>query len=60
VIAEDMSGGWFPSGDDARRISKRLFPKARIEEVDDGMISRPDLFASIVRRITSRARAATP
>ena len=59
LFSERMSGGWFPAGDEARRISRRLFPEAHVEEVDDGMISRPDQFASIVRRITSKARAAT-
>jgi pimeloyl-ACP methyl ester carboxylesterase len=59
LYSETMSGGWFPSGDEARRISQRLFPQAHVEEVDDGMISRPDQFASIVRRITSKARSTT-
>lgn len=54
---EHMSGGWFPAGEEARRISNRLFPEAHVEEVADGMISRPDLFGSVVRRITSKARS---
>jgi hypothetical protein len=57
LYAEGMSGGWFPSGEEARRISSRLFPEAHVEEIDDGMISRPDLVGGVVRRITSRARA---
>jgi pimeloyl-ACP methyl ester carboxylesterase len=57
LYSENMSGGWFPSGEEARRISRRLFPKAHVEEVEDGMISRPDLIGGIVRRITSKARA---
>jgi len=52
-----MSGGWFPAGEEARRISNRLFPEAHVEKVADGMISRPDLFGSVVRRITSKARS---
>ena len=59
LVSEHMSGGWFPAGDEGLRISRRLFPKAHVEEVDDGMISRPDQFGDIVRRITSKARAAT-
>lgn len=58
LYAEGMSGGWFPSGEEARRISSRIFPEAHVEEIDDGMISRPDLVGAVVRRITSRARAA--
>jgi hypothetical protein len=57
LISENMSGGWFPAGDEGLRISRRLFPEAHVEEVDDGMISRPDQFGGIVRRITSKARA---
>ncbi len=60
LYAENMSGGWFPAGEEARRTSNRLFPEAHVEEVDDGMISRPDLVGDVVRRITSKARAATP
>jgi pimeloyl-ACP methyl ester carboxylesterase len=59
LYSENMSGGWFPSGDEARRIAERLFPQAHVEEVDDGMISRPDQFAGIVRRITAKARSTT-
>jgi pimeloyl-ACP methyl ester carboxylesterase len=58
LVSEHMSGGWFPAGDEGLRISRRLFPQAHVEEVDDGMISRPDQFGEIVRRITSKARAA--
>jgi pimeloyl-ACP methyl ester carboxylesterase len=57
LVSENMSGGWFPAGDEGLRISRRLFPEAHVEEVDDGMISRPDQFRGIVRRITSKARA---
>jgi pimeloyl-ACP methyl ester carboxylesterase len=59
LYSENMSGGWFPAGEEARRLSERLFPEAHVEEIDDGMISRPDLVAGVVRRITSNARAAT-
>ena len=59
LYSENMSGGWFPAGEEARRISLRLFPEAHVEEIDDGMISRPDLVGGVVRRITSKARAAT-
>jgi pimeloyl-ACP methyl ester carboxylesterase len=59
LYAENLSGGWFPAGEEGRRLSRRLFPDAHVEEVDDGMISRPDLVARVVRRITSKAGAAT-
>ena len=59
LYSENLSGGWLPSGEEARRMSERLFPEAHVEEVDDGMISRPDLVGGVVRRITANARAAT-
>jgi pimeloyl-ACP methyl ester carboxylesterase len=59
LVSDGISGGWFPAGDEGRRLSRRLFPDAHVEEVDDGMISRPDLVASVVRRVTSKARSAT-
>jgi pimeloyl-ACP methyl ester carboxylesterase len=57
LYSDNMSGGWFPSGEEARRVGCRLFPEAHIEEVDDGMVSRPDLVAAVIRRITAEARA---
>jgi hypothetical protein len=59
LVSEGTTGGWFPAGTEAMRISRRLFPMAHVEELDDGIISRPDLFAGVVRRLTSEARAAT-
>jgi hypothetical protein len=58
LYSEEMSGGWFPAGEEARRMSERLFPDAHVVEVDDGMISRPDQVGGVVRRITANARAA--
>ena len=60
LYAEGITGGWFPAGEEGRRLARRLFPEAHVEEVDDGMISRPDLTGAFVRRVTSKARAATP
>jgi len=59
LYSDDMAGGWFPSGEEANRVARRLFPDAHVEEVDDGVISRPDLVAAVVRRITANTRAAT-
>jgi hypothetical protein len=58
LYAEGMTGGWFPAGEEGRRLARRLFPDAHVEEVEDGMISRPDLVAGFVRRVTSKGRAA--
>jgi pimeloyl-ACP methyl ester carboxylesterase len=59
LYSDNMSGGWFPAGEEARRFNRRLFPEAHVEEVEDGMISRPDLVSAVVRRITANLRAAT-
>jgi pimeloyl-ACP methyl ester carboxylesterase len=59
LYSDDMSGGWFPAGEEGRRLARRLFPEAHVEGIEDGMISRPDLTADVVRRVTSRTRATT-
>jgi pimeloyl-ACP methyl ester carboxylesterase len=58
LYAEGMTGGWFPAGEEGRRLARRLFPEAHVEEIEDGMISRPDLVGAFVRRVTANARAA--
>ena len=42
-----------------RRICRAL-PEAHVERVDDGLISRPDQVAGVVRRITATVRAGRP
>lgn len=42
---------WFPAA--ALDRTRELLPEAHIEEVEDGPISRPDLTAAVVRRITA-------
>jgi pimeloyl-ACP methyl ester carboxylesterase len=60
LYSDDLTGGWFPAGEEGRQLARRLFPDAHVESIEDGMISRPDLTGAIVRRATSRARATTP
>jgi hypothetical protein len=57
--SENMGGGWFPTGEEAMRLSRRLFPDAHVEQIEDGIMSRPDATAAVVRRITAPLRAAT-
>jgi pimeloyl-ACP methyl ester carboxylesterase len=47
-----MFGGnmWFPP--ELAETFRRDVPDARVEEIEDGAVSRPDLTAGIVRRIT--------
>jgi hypothetical protein len=56
--AQDTGGGWFPAGRQAAELSRKLFPDAHVEQIDDGIVSRPDLTAAVVRRVTAPLRAA--
>jgi pimeloyl-ACP methyl ester carboxylesterase len=51
LYSEETGGGWFPAGEEGRRLARRLFPAAHVEEVEDGIMSRPDLTAAVVREI---------
>src|SRR6266511_1498439 len=39
--AEGFGGGWFPCGRDLEELVDTVLPKAHLEEIDDGMVSRP-------------------
>lgn len=56
LYSDDAGGGWFPVGEEGRRLARGLFPEAQVEKIEDGIISRPDLTAAAVRRITSALR----
>jgi hypothetical protein len=58
LCAENTGGGWFPAGREAARLSRQLFPEAHVEEIEEGVVSRPDLTAAVVRRVTAPLRAA--
>lgn len=57
LSADSTGGGWFPAGREAVELGRRLFPEAHVEEIEDGIISRPDLTAAVVRRVTAPLRA---
>jgi pimeloyl-ACP methyl ester carboxylesterase len=53
-----LHGGMDPLFEGALRPRVvELFPKANLEQVEDGPISRPDLTAARVRRLTGRAQS---
>jgi pimeloyl-ACP methyl ester carboxylesterase len=52
-----LGGGWFPTGRELESIVARTLPEANLEQVDDGMMSRPDQTAAVVRRITTKVQA---
>jgi pimeloyl-ACP methyl ester carboxylesterase len=56
-FSENMGGGWFPAGREAIRLSRELLPDAHVSAVEDGIVSRPDLTAAVVRRVTAPVSA---
>jgi pimeloyl-ACP methyl ester carboxylesterase len=46
---------WFPQ--DTTDISRKVLPEANVEDVPDGPVSRPDITAGVVRRVSARVRA---
>lgn len=63
LTAPDVAGPWFPGGSEFMRLVRPVLGDAHIEEIADGIVSRPDLAADVVRRITAAATAgkdATP
>jgi pimeloyl-ACP methyl ester carboxylesterase len=52
LITERAMGGWFPVGPELVGIVRRVLPEAHLVEVDDGIVSRADQTAAVVREIT--------
>jgi pimeloyl-ACP methyl ester carboxylesterase len=52
-MLEDGSNPWFPI--EVARQTRAILPEANILEVSDGAISRPDITAGLIRRLTSAA-----
>ncbi len=44
---------WWPSVEDMVRLVAELLPEARVEEAEDGLVTRPDQAAAIVRSVTA-------
>ena len=57
VWRPDPAGPMFPPLPEMQDMAARMVPEAHVEIVEDGMVSRPDLTAAIVRRITASAPA---
>jgi hypothetical protein len=58
VLLSWPGGGrpWFPEQEDVSRLLKEYAPKARMHIVENGLVSRPDLGAAIVRELTAAVR----
>jgi pimeloyl-ACP methyl ester carboxylesterase len=53
VFSDEMGGAWLPQSDEIARVINEHLPKARLAPVADGIISRPDLTAAIIRDLES-------
>jgi hypothetical protein len=51
----DMVGPWFPPFHEVQNLLSRELPVAHLEAIDNGPVSRPELTAEIVRRVTALA-----
>jgi pimeloyl-ACP methyl ester carboxylesterase len=49
---DNVAGPWFPGAEELIRIAGERFPEAHLERIEDGLVSRPDETAALVRRIT--------
>jgi pimeloyl-ACP methyl ester carboxylesterase len=58
LCAEAAGGGWFPAGREAAELSRQLFPDAHVEQIEEGIVSRPDLTATVIRRVSAPLRVA--
>ena len=56
IYSDEMGGPWFPPAHQITAIIRENFPEARTNELEDGIVSRPDVTAALVRRITAGAR----
>ncbi len=52
---DGIAPDFFPPVAQMQRLSSRVLPDAHVEVIEDGIISRPDLTAGIVRRISAKA-----
>jgi pimeloyl-ACP methyl ester carboxylesterase len=56
--SQAVAGAWLPPLGERQRIIRRITPEAHVEEVSDeaGPVSRPDLVAAAIRRVTAPQR----
>ena len=55
ICSPDMAGAWFPPVDELQAVLERLAPEADVVRVDDGIVSRPDMTADVIRRASREA-----
>ena len=58
LYSPEMARGWFPPIEELVERTVRIVPEANIEVVEDGIVTRPDLAAAVVRRVTAAKASA--
>lgn len=54
VFSDEMGGAWLPQGEEMARVVGEHLPDARLVPVADGVVSRPDLTAAVIREQAAR------
>jgi pimeloyl-ACP methyl ester carboxylesterase len=57
LYSDNVAGQWLPSKSEFLGRVGDLLPDARLEEIQDGIVSRPELTADVVRRVSAPLRA---
>jgi pimeloyl-ACP methyl ester carboxylesterase len=57
-LLEHGQSPWFPI--EVARRTRKFLPEAHIEEVEDGPLTRPDIFADLIRQLTAADAAGGP
>jgi pimeloyl-ACP methyl ester carboxylesterase len=53
LVGGNAAGGWFPDESELTGIITEHFPEAVVEHVEEGILSRPDQTAAVVRRVAT-------
>jgi pimeloyl-ACP methyl ester carboxylesterase len=58
IYSDRMASSWFPPAAEVSALIQERFPEAHAYELEDGIVSRPDLTAAVVRQATASLRTA--
>jgi pimeloyl-ACP methyl ester carboxylesterase len=59
VLSPDTAGPWFPAAETIDAELRRLLPEAHRADIEDGIITRPELTADVIRRVLAQVGAAS-
>lgn len=57
LLSPDTAGPWFPSPGTLDADLRRLLPEGRRHDIEDGIITRPELTADVIRTVLAEVRA---